>query len=142
MRLASCLGQIHLGQPLFRRDLFDRYLGGTLPFYEYGWDWRMIEIFLRTGCNGNTLTGRHYFSAREVSCIHPKYDFATMNSCSARNSCSGPKGERDHRARSDRHRAMPGTGPWASQRGWTEKPIYVFTGLGDRRPPTRRRGHG
>jgi glycosyltransferase involved in cell wall biosynthesis len=40
-------GKIDLGQPLFRRDLFDRYLGGTLPFYEYGWDWRMIDIFLR-----------------------------------------------------------------------------------------------
>lgn len=40
-------GQIDLGQPLFRRELFDRFLGGTLPFYEYGWDWRMIDIFLR-----------------------------------------------------------------------------------------------
>jgi glycosyltransferase involved in cell wall biosynthesis len=40
-------GQIDLGQPLFRRELFDRYLSGALPFYEYGWDWRMIDIFLR-----------------------------------------------------------------------------------------------
>jgi hypothetical protein len=42
-------GRIDLGQPLFRRELFDRYLGGSLPFHEFGWDWRMIESFLRAG---------------------------------------------------------------------------------------------
>jgi len=42
-------GHIDLGQPLFRRELFDKYLGGTLPFAEYGWDWRMIERFIRNG---------------------------------------------------------------------------------------------
>jgi hypothetical protein len=42
-------GKIDLGQPLFRRELFDRYLGGTLPFREYGWDWRMVERFMRMG---------------------------------------------------------------------------------------------
>ena len=42
-------GRIDLGQPLFRRELFDRHLGGTLPFHEFGWDWRMIECFLRKG---------------------------------------------------------------------------------------------
>lgn len=40
-------GKIDLGQPLFRRVLFDKYLGGTLPFYEYAWDWRMIDTFMR-----------------------------------------------------------------------------------------------
>jgi predicted O-methyltransferase YrrM len=42
-------GQIDLGQPLFRRSLFDRHLRGSLPFHEYGWDWRMIEHFLNEG---------------------------------------------------------------------------------------------
>jgi hypothetical protein len=42
-------GKIDLGQPLFRRELFDRYLGGTLPFHEFVWDWKMIEAFLQNG---------------------------------------------------------------------------------------------
>lgn len=42
-------GAIDLGQPLFRRELFDRYLGGSIPFHEFGWDWRMIETFLKNG---------------------------------------------------------------------------------------------
>ena len=40
---------IDLGQPLFRRELFERYLGGTIPFHEFGWDWRMIDSFLHHG---------------------------------------------------------------------------------------------
>jgi len=40
---------IDLGQPLFRRELFERHLGGTIPFHEFGWDWRMIESFLHRG---------------------------------------------------------------------------------------------
>ena len=43
------LGRIDLGQPLFRRELFDRFLGGKLPFHEFGWDWRMIERFMLHG---------------------------------------------------------------------------------------------
>jgi hypothetical protein len=42
-------GGIDLGQPLFRRELFREYLGGTIPFHEFGWDWRMIETFLKKG---------------------------------------------------------------------------------------------
>lgn len=42
-------GRIDLGQPLFRRELFEKYLGGTLPFHEFGWDWRMIERFICSG---------------------------------------------------------------------------------------------
>jgi len=42
-------GRIDLGQPLFRRELFDKYMGGTLPFAEYGWDWRMVERLMRNG---------------------------------------------------------------------------------------------
>jgi glycosyltransferase involved in cell wall biosynthesis len=41
--------RIDLGQPLFRRELFHRYLGGRLPFREFGWDWRMIERFMAQG---------------------------------------------------------------------------------------------
>ena len=42
-------GRIDLGQPLFRRELFDRYLAGKLPFKEAAWDWRMIERFMQHG---------------------------------------------------------------------------------------------
>jgi len=42
-------GGIDLGQPLFRRELFQQHLGGTIPFLEFGWDWRMIETFLKRG---------------------------------------------------------------------------------------------
>ena len=41
--------RIDLGQPLFRRAIFEVHLGGTLPFHEYGWDWRMIERFMTHG---------------------------------------------------------------------------------------------
>jgi hypothetical protein len=43
------LGRIDLGQPLFRRELFDLYLDGRIPFHEFGWDWRMIEHFVKSG---------------------------------------------------------------------------------------------
>jgi len=42
-------GEIDLGQPLFRRELFERYLDGTLPFHQFGWDWCMIERFMQKG---------------------------------------------------------------------------------------------
>ncbi len=42
-------GEIDLGQPLFRRELFERQLKGTLPFNQFGWDWCMIERFLQDG---------------------------------------------------------------------------------------------
>jgi hypothetical protein len=41
--------RIDLGQPLFRRELFDQYLGGKLPFHELGWDWRVIQTFMSKG---------------------------------------------------------------------------------------------
>ena len=44
-----CPGGIDLGQPLFRRDLFERHLPGTLPFDTLAWDWHMIEAFMRQG---------------------------------------------------------------------------------------------
>jgi hypothetical protein len=42
-------GRIDLGQPLFRKELFDVYLDGTLPFAELAWDWRMIQTLVRKG---------------------------------------------------------------------------------------------
>jgi hypothetical protein len=42
-------GGIDLGQPLFRRELFNRYLGGPLPFDMMAWDWHMIDAFMRQG---------------------------------------------------------------------------------------------
>ena len=42
-------GGIDLGQPLFRKELFDRYLSGVLPFDMLAWDWHMIETFMRHG---------------------------------------------------------------------------------------------
>lgn len=40
---------IDLGQPLFRRTLFDDYLLGTIPFQEPCWDWAMIRTFMEKG---------------------------------------------------------------------------------------------
>lgn len=40
---------IDLGQPLFRRKLFDDYLGGILEFREQYWDWLMIREFVDNG---------------------------------------------------------------------------------------------
>jgi len=42
-------GRIDLGQPLFRKEIFDRYLPGRLPFDMMAWDWYMIETFMRHG---------------------------------------------------------------------------------------------
>lgn len=42
-------GQIDLGQPLFRRKLFQDYLKNTLPFSKMAWDWDMIQCFMRQG---------------------------------------------------------------------------------------------
>jgi glycosyl transferase family 2/glycosyl transferase family 1 len=42
-------GRIDLGQPLFRRELFDRHFGGGLPFDVMAWDWALIEALLKLG---------------------------------------------------------------------------------------------
>jgi hypothetical protein len=52
--------QIDLGQPLFRRELFHRYLGGVLPFSECAWDWRMIELFMRNGVRWKHVRGASF----------------------------------------------------------------------------------
>ncbi|HEX3436592.1 MAG TPA: glycosyltransferase [Pseudacidobacterium sp.] len=42
-------GKIDLGQPLIRRELFQKYFGGTFTFREFGWDWRMVERLMHSG---------------------------------------------------------------------------------------------
>ncbi len=42
-------GRIDLGQPLFRKELFERYLPGALPFDMMAWDWHMIDAFMQYG---------------------------------------------------------------------------------------------
>jgi hypothetical protein len=42
-------GGIDLGQPLFRKEIFDRFLPGLLPFDMMAWDWHMIERFMQHG---------------------------------------------------------------------------------------------
>lgn len=42
-------GRIDLGQPFFRKELFDIHLNGTLPFTELAWDWRLIQTLMRKG---------------------------------------------------------------------------------------------
>jgi hypothetical protein len=42
-------GRIDLGQPLFRRELFDLHLAGTLPFKVAAWDWQMVQHFIHKG---------------------------------------------------------------------------------------------
>jgi hypothetical protein len=42
-------GRIDLGQPLFRRELFELYLGDDLPFNVMAWDWHLIDALMRHG---------------------------------------------------------------------------------------------
>ena len=42
-------GRIDLGQPLFRRELFELYLGDDLPFDMMAWDWHLIDALMRHG---------------------------------------------------------------------------------------------
>jgi len=42
-------GRIDLGQPMFRRNLFELYLADDLPFDVMGWDWALIETLMKRG---------------------------------------------------------------------------------------------
>jgi hypothetical protein len=42
-------GRIDLGQPLFRRELFELYLNDDLPFNMMAWDWHLIDALMRHG---------------------------------------------------------------------------------------------
>jgi hypothetical protein len=42
-------GRIDLGQPMFRRELFELYLADDLPFDMIGWDWHLVDTLMRRG---------------------------------------------------------------------------------------------
>jgi hypothetical protein len=42
-------GRIDLGQPMFRRELFELYLGDGLPFDMMAWDWHLVDTLMRRG---------------------------------------------------------------------------------------------
>lgn len=61
-------GEIDLGQPLFRRELFDRSLEDTAPFHQFGWDWRTIERLMQRAFDGSISMILHSFSGwRSIS---------------------------------------------------------------------------
>ena len=69
---------IDLGQPLYRKYLFDQYLSGTLPYNVLSWDWQLIDTFIKKG-----VKWKHHHSATflfklekyhrimTISLIHP-----------------------------------------------------------------------
>jgi spore maturation protein CgeB len=42
-------GRIDLGQPVFRRALFEQHFGNDLPFDMMAWDWHLVEALMRRG---------------------------------------------------------------------------------------------
>jgi hypothetical protein len=42
-------GRIDLGQPVFRRELFDVHLNNDLPFDMMAWDWHLVDRLMRRG---------------------------------------------------------------------------------------------
>ncbi len=42
-------GRIDLGQPLFRRELFELHLDDDLPFDMMAWDWHLVDTLMRRG---------------------------------------------------------------------------------------------
>ena len=42
-------GRIDLGQPLFRRELFELHFDDDLPFDMMAWDWHLIDGLMRQG---------------------------------------------------------------------------------------------
>lgn len=65
-------GGIDLGQPLFRKEIFDRYLPGLLPFDMMAWDWHMIETFMRHGLRWHHVD-RPTFLFRLAACTQSSF---------------------------------------------------------------------
>ena len=42
-------GRIDLGQPMFRRELFELHLDDDLPFDMMAWDWHLVDALMRHG---------------------------------------------------------------------------------------------
>jgi glycosyltransferase involved in cell wall biosynthesis len=77
-------GRIDLGQPLLRRELFGKYLGGGLPFHEFGWDWRMIERFLRGGVRWRHVNDATFvFRLAQYPHLIPEPDCVMISYCIA-----------------------------------------------------------
>ena len=41
--------RIDLGQPMFRREVFEQHFNDRLPFNEMAWDWRLIDALMQRG---------------------------------------------------------------------------------------------
>lgn len=44
-------GRIDLGQPMFRRELFELHFADDLPFDMIAWDWHLVDSLMRRGVN-------------------------------------------------------------------------------------------
>ena len=60
---------IDLGQPVFRRELFDIHFGGVLPFKEAAWDWHMIQHLVLAGVRWHHIN-QHTFIFRLAKYPH------------------------------------------------------------------------
>lgn len=53
-------GRIDLGQPMFRKELFPKYLNNTLPFDMFAWDWYMIKTFMDSGVKWKHINNKSF----------------------------------------------------------------------------------
>lgn len=113
-------GRIDLGQPLFRRELFERHGVTGLPFKGELWDWQMIEKFLQNG-----VRWRHFREptfifrlAKYPHLIPPRNGAPTQNRGAQRNSLPHKRQELQtvppiRQAVPRAPAAIPATGPLA-----------------------------
>jgi Glycosyl transferases group 1/Glycosyl transferase family 2 len=67
-------GRIDLGQPLFRRELFELYFDDDLPFNVMSWDWHLIDALMRHGVRWRHVD-RQSFIFRLAEYQQPDDDF-------------------------------------------------------------------
>jgi hypothetical protein len=53
-------GRIDLGQPVFRRELFEQYFANDLPFDMMAWDWHLIDALMRRGVRWRHIDKRSF----------------------------------------------------------------------------------
>lgn len=53
-------GRIDLGQPLFRRELFELHFDDDLPFDMMAWDWHLIDALMRKGVRWRHVDQRSF----------------------------------------------------------------------------------
>jgi len=68
--------RIDLGQPLFRRDLFEAHLEDDLPFQVMAWDWALIETFIKRG-----VQWQHVNNASFIFRLNQYPDLMAASSC-------------------------------------------------------------